>query len=170
MSTYLSLYAELKTLAKNAKGNIYDMLSIACRLLDDDRAVLQLAKKLGVDGHAGVRKHIEEQEFSFFGGTPSLAAMIRAFKANPEKKIWQEYHFNVRAMIALATPAEGKRDRQRPAWKEKAEKYRSQIEEKDAEIATLRKEIEQLKRSNSELQGKLSVYENGSTARRRRAA
>jgi len=91
-------HAELKRLSRKAARNIYDMLRLADQILQDHEYVDRFG------GEPQLIEAMENDEFLHFGGNPSLPSMLRAFRANPLLKTWQEYRFNVRAMIDLAEP------------------------------------------------------------------
>ena len=99
-------HAELKGLAKQSARNIWDMLRLAVEILAD----LEYIDKFG--GEGPMLDLLEAEEFIHFGGDPSLTAMLRAYRANPQLAKWQEYRFNVRAMIELARAAECKNARE----------------------------------------------------------
>jgi len=91
-------HAELKRLSKTVARNIYDMLRLADQVLQDNEYVDRFG------GEPQLIEAMENDEFLHFGGNPSLSSMLRAYRANPVLKTWQEYRFNIRAMIDLAEP------------------------------------------------------------------
>ena len=89
--------ADLKALGKQARENIYAMLKLADEILKDQDYVDQFH-----GGEIEVMQQMEADEFVHFGGDPSLAAMLKAYRENPGEDVWQEYRYNIRAMIDLA--------------------------------------------------------------------
>lgn len=98
MATSGQKRAELKRLAKAARDSLYRMLQIVDELLADVEYVDRFK------GESQLIDDIEAKEFAHFGGSPSLAAMLRAYRANPKKFTWAKYNFNIAAMIELAAP------------------------------------------------------------------
>lgn len=147
--------AELKRLAKAVRENIFEMLRIACELIDDHAYVDEFG------GEPKLLDHLEAEEFAHFGGVPKLAAMIRAFRANPKKATWAEYRFNVQAMIDLATP-EKQTQQSRTDWKAKALELELTVEAQAAQLASigsLNAQIEELKAENNRLRGRIEQME-----------
>lgn len=160
MASTSQKHAELKKLSKQVKENIFDMLRLTDEILSDKKYVDEFVSE------SALIEMIEQQEFGHFGGNPSLSAMLRAFRANPKKATWQEYHFNIRAMIDLANPDEEKQDRAgRVDWKGKTAELEEQVESQQATIdeltssnAELREHVEKLTTELAEMRGQLSVY------------
>lgn len=98
MATSGQKRAELKRLAKTARDGLYRMLQIVDELLSDVEYVDKFK------GESQLIDDIEAKEFAHFGGSPSLSAMLRAYRANPKKGTWSKYNFNIAAMIELAAP------------------------------------------------------------------
>ncbi len=86
-------HAKLKLLSKQTQNNIFAMLKYADEILADFAYV----DKFG--GEGAILDAFSENEFSHFGGQPSLEAMLKAYRANPAKATWEEYNFNLRVMI-----------------------------------------------------------------------
>lgn len=100
MTTTSQKHAELKKLGKQARETIYDMLRLTTEILADHEYVDQFG------GEVGLRDLLEAEEYVHFGGDPSLTAMLRAYRANPDEATWKEYRYNIRAMIELANEQE----------------------------------------------------------------
>lgn len=130
-------HAELKRLSRQAKDCLFDMLKITSELIADHEYVEEFG------GEAAFLELLEETEFSHFGGDPGLAAMLHAFRAFPQREQWEEYKMNVRAMIALARPAQDREPGKRTNWKAKCAELELRIAELEAENRTLRSLISQ---------------------------
>ena len=104
-------HARLKQLSQQTQQNIYDMLRLVDEILQDREYIDQHG------GEGPLLDSFENHEFSHFGGSPSLSSMLRAYRHNPKKAVWQEHAFNLRVMIDLATPEKDRGDVQRVNWK-----------------------------------------------------
>ena len=160
MATTSQKHAELKKLSKQSQQNIYDMLRLTDEILNDAEYVDQFG------GEADLIDHMEAAEFSHFGGNPSLSEMLRAYRANPQKKVWTEYRYNVRALIELSLPERERAEIVRTNWKSKAAELQSQLDSQSAILRDYKKmvddlqgKVESLANANGELRGQLSVLE-----------
>jgi hypothetical protein len=142
-------HAELKRLGKQSQYNIYEMLRLTQQILDDHEYVDQFG------GEGPLLEMLEKDEFAHFGGNPALATMLRAYRANPDRELWEKYRYNIRAMIDLAEPEKEKRESTRTNWKAEAEKLREDLARLTAENAALREQVEDLLQANGELRGEL---------------
>lgn len=154
--TTSQLHADLKALAKKTRENIYDMLRIANTILEDAEYCDQFGSE------AQLIEIMEADEFAHFGGRPSLAQMLRAYRANPKRETWSKYKFNIAAMIELAKPVKEGEEVERINWKALAKQLQAKVEEWEATLADYRSQttaqrvqIEQLTASNGELRGEL---------------
>jgi len=138
-------HAQLKKLSQQARQHIFDMLRLTDEILSDHEYV----DKFG--GEAQLIESIELEEFAHFGGQPSLSAMLKAYRANPKKSTWQEYQFNLRVMIDLATPEREKGDVTRVNWKALCAELQEKLESANERLATQDATIEELRQSNIEL-------------------
>jgi hypothetical protein len=124
--------ARLKQLSTESQKNIHEMLRLAVEILDDHDYT---------DANGGQQKlmgEMETKDFAHFGGDPSLSSMLRAYRANPDIKAWQEHRFNVRAMIVLAAPVRPKQDRTPPVnHKKAAEELREKLAQKEAVLTKI---------------------------------
>ena len=150
MATSTQKYAELKRLSKTVKQSIFDMLAIADELLADTEFVDQYG------GEAQLIDHLEANEFSHFGGRPSLSEMLRAFRKNPAKSAWAEYKFNIQAMIELAKPVKEAAEVERINWKQLAKELEQRVESLEATLADYKANVSELRDTNQRL-----VSENG---------
>lgn len=153
--------AELKRLAKQCQSNLFEMLKIVDELLGDHEYVDTFG------GESQLMDHIEAEEFSHFGGSPSLAAMLRAYRANPRKATWAEYRFNVQAMIELATPTREAADVERINWKAKCKELEAKLAQAEATASEykasngeLRTKCDSLTAEAGELRGRVAVLES----------
>lgn len=119
--------AELKRISKAAKDGVWNMLRLADEILSDHEYVDRFGSE------AELIDQMETDEFSHFGGNPKLSAMLKAYRANPGHITWQEYHFNIWAMIELATPAPQPRPHERTDWKKIAQEAEAKVAETKAE-------------------------------------
>lgn len=149
--------AELKRLARQCQHNIFEMLKIVDELLSDHEYVDQFG------GEGPLLDHIEAEEFSHFGGSPKLGAMLRAYRHNPRRAIWEEHRFNVLALIELAAPAKETADGPRISWKAKCKELEAQLAQQVAvnedlkkTVAELRAKCDALVAENGELKGRLA--------------
>lgn len=155
-------HAKLKQLSQAAKDSIYDMLRLTQQILDDHKYVDQFG------GEGPMLERLEQDEYSHFGGQPSLPAMLRAYRANPEKATWKEYGYNLRVMIDLATPERERGESQRVNWKsrcheleEKLNHMESSLQQHKAEAEKLRERCDALVSANGELRGQLRMLRDG---------
>jgi prefoldin subunit 5 len=151
-------HAKLKQLARQTQQNIFDMLRIVDEILQDREYVDQHG------GEGPLLDSFENHEFSHFGGTPALSAMLRAYRHNPKKAIWQEHAFNLRVMIDLATPEKDRGEVQRINWKsrcaeleEEVKRLNIMLEEYRATANDLRQRCDELTGANGELRGELKA-------------
>ena len=118
--------AMLKHLSAESQKNIHEMLRLATEILDDHDYT---------DANGGQQKimaEMEQKDFAHFGGDPSLSSMLRAYRANPDIKRWQEHRFNVRAMILLATPEKPKQDKAPPRnYKQERDVLEDRLKQKE---------------------------------------
>ena len=154
-------HATLKALAKRARDNVYQMLRLADEILSDTEYVDRFG------GEAGLIELFAGDEFAHFGGTPSLPAMLRAYRANPAKATWGQYDFNIWVMIDLAKPASEAGDRTYVNWKAKAKELEAELGQTKAALADyrrtasdLRESVDSLTAQNGELRGRLSALED----------
>lgn len=152
--------AELRRLSKASQQNIFDMLRLACELIDDHAYVDQFG------GEPQLVEQMEAEEFSHFGGVPKLGLMLRAFRANPKLATWKENKFNVQVMIDLAKPPKEKNETTRTDWKAKCAELELQNDQLNAQlssVATLNAQIEELKAENNRLRGRIEQMERRMT-------
>ena len=144
MTTTAKMREKLLSLSKKAKNSIFDMLQLACEILDDHEYV---------DKHGGEEALItemEETEFSHFGGSPSLRLLLRAYRQNPSKETWKEYRFDVWSMVYLASPK--KEPVKRVSWKTIAENQKVEIESLKLKLKEKSQQIRNLKKLLKESQ------------------
>ena len=125
-------HAELKKLSEQTQRNIYDMLRLADEILQDHEYVDQFGSE------AELIEQMETTEFSHFGGQPSLGAMLRAYRFNPKRATWDEYSYNLRVMIDLATPEREPNTFERTNWKQRCAELEEQVKLLQSENKTLR--------------------------------
>lgn len=129
-------HKQLKKLGRKSKDNLFEMLKLASEILKDE----SYCEEYG--GQEALRDHLQVTDFSHFGGKPSLAAMLRAYEKNPEKSTWEDYQYNVWAMIELAKPPKESSDKQRINWKARAAELEVKVEMLEHEIATLQEKYD----------------------------
>jgi len=127
--------AELKRVSKAAKDGVWQMLNLADEILSDHEYVDQFGSE------AELIDQLEADEFSHFGGTPKLTAMLRAYRANPAKGTWAENGFNLWVMIDLAAPASDSPPKQYTNWKQRAKEAEAKVEELEAELSQLKETL-----------------------------
>jgi len=146
-------HVELKNLSRNIKSTLFDMLKLASEMLGDHEYVDECG------GQDKLLESLESEEFSHFGGSPSLAEMLRAYQKNQRRTTWQEYKFNIWAMIELSRPATEAAEKERVNWKSLAkdfeaklaraeatiDQYRASDAEKSEKIASMATEIGELR-------------------------
>jgi len=152
--------AELRQLSKAAKDNLYRMLVVASELVADRDYVDTFG------GEAQLMDSMEAEEFSHFGGTPSLGEMLAAYRANPSEKVWRDNRYNLRLMIDLANPANERGDVQRVNWKARCAELEVEVKGLQAAVAELRQSNAELRKDRddsagaaSELRGRIQVLE-----------
>ncbi len=157
-------HAKLKELSATVKTSIYQMLKLADEILADPEYVEQFG------GEPQLIDHLEANEFSHFGGRPSLAAMLKAYRKSPTESEWRQYKYNIQAMIELSVP----RDNEKPVhvnWKARCSELEAEIASLKASLedyqqvsADLRKVCDDLRAENGELRGQLKYLEKISAA------
>ena len=154
-------HATLKALAKRACDNVYQML----RLANDIRSDTEYVDRFG--GEADLIELLEGNEFAHFGGTPSLSAMLRAYRTNPTKTTWNDYNFNIWAMIDLANPTSETTETIHVNWKAKVKALEAELDQAKAALndyrqtaSELRETVDNLTGQNGELRGRLSALED----------
>lgn len=143
---------ELKQLSVAVKENIFEMLRMACEVLDDH----DYCDRFG--GQDKVLDSLEKEEFSHFGGAPSLSTMVQAFRKNSSLETWKEYKFNIRAMIELANPRE-EREVVRIDWKAQAKTLEAELESTKKALADSQSKAESLERDLAEMKVQVGVLE-----------
>jgi len=138
-------HTQLKNLAKDAKANLYEMIKLADQIVSDHEYIDEMG------GEDVVLEMLEADEFSHFGGSPSLSQMLHAFRANPDLKTWKEYRFDIWRMIDLATPSKDPVERVRTNWKARAEELEVEKAGLEEKVSSMSSELEELKQQNAEL-------------------
>lgn len=146
-------HAELKRLGKDTQQNIYTMLRLTQQILDDHDYVDQFG------GEGPLLERMEQEEFAHFGGNPGLGAMLRAYRANPDKEVWETYRYNIRAMIDLASPSKERGESSRTNWKAKAEALEQELKLANAEKERLRHQVDELLQEVGHLRGRIEAME-----------
>jgi len=154
-------HAQLKGLSRNTQQNIYEMLRLANEILQDHQYVD------GLGGEGKLLDMLEKEEFSHFGGDPSLPAMLRAYRYSPQLETWREYRFNIRALIELAAPDSEGADATRTNWKALAKALQAELEQAKAALEEYRRTNAELRNNHEahlgeigELRGRLAVLES----------
>lgn len=137
MATSKQKHSQLKNLSKTIKTSIYDMLKLTDELLSDHDYVDAFG------GEDQLIDSLEADEFSHFGGSPSLPEMLRAYRHTPKLAAWKEYRFNIRAMIELAKPERESEAKERINW-------RALAKELESKVARLESALDQYRKSDSE--------------------
>lgn len=141
MTTTSQKHAQLKKLSKQIQDNIWKMLKITDEILSDKEYVDQFG------GEDVLMDHLEQSEFSHFGGKPTLPEMLRAYKKNPTRKTWQDNKFNIHIMIDLARPQAEGTETIRINWKAKCKELELQVEQQKAVIADYKETVGELRES-----------------------
>lgn len=125
-------HVRLKSLGKQARDSLFERLRLTDEILRDHEYVDQFGSEVRLI------EIMEADEWSDFSTRPGLFALVKAYRANPNKKTWEQYRFDWGAMIALATP-DAETDRKAPInWKTKFQEAEVRIRELEAEIRGLR--------------------------------
>ena len=144
-------HAELKKLGKDARKNLFQMLSLASDILADPEYVDQFG------GEGPLLDHLEETDFSHFGGRPSLASMLRAYRANPNENTWREYRHNIHALIDLAAPDKQKNETERTDWKSLAKELQVRVQMLEAQVSESQATNAKLQQQIGELRGRFNA-------------
>lgn len=126
--TPTQMRAKIRQLANTAREALYEQIRLTHTLLQN----VEYCDSQG--GYDALLGQIEREDFAHFGGSPSLAAILRAYQANPAKATWAKYNYHLKAMIALAQPDKEPGISTRTNW-------RARCEQLEAELATLRAEL-----------------------------
>lgn len=159
--TSSQLHAQLKGISKQAKDGLFEMLVLVDQIMSDHEYVDQFG------GEGPLIDHFESNEFSHFGGTPSMSQMLQAYRHNPKKAMWQEHDYNIWALIELATPAKERRGKTQINWKARAIEAEAQvgvleavIEDSKKTVEELRNKVTELSSDNGELRGRVKTLED----------
>lgn len=136
MNTTAEKRTQLRLLANQARTQLFDMLKLTHEILSDPEYLEEHG------GEAALMSHLEATEFAHFGGKPTLANMLAAYRKNPEKSVWDEYRHNIVAMIDLAQPPKVTESVERVNWKAKAQELEVKVEMLEAELNDLRQKHE----------------------------
>jgi len=154
-------HAELKRLSKEIHTNIFQMARLASELLDD----IEYVDSCG--GEGALLDQLQQKEFSHFGGSPSVAQLVRAYRANGKEEAWRQRGFNVWAMIELANPpaarTSGASSNGQP--KKSVKELEATLAEREAAFG---KERSTSEATIAELQAKVEVLEKENRQLRRR--
>ena len=130
MKTSSQKHAQLKSLSKDAKSNLYQMIALADDLLQDHEYVDSLG------GEGKFLEDLQDNEFSHFGGDPDVAEMLFAYRANREERVWKKYNYNIRALIEIAQPDKSERAEVRHTnWKQIAAELQLKLEQLQRQLA-----------------------------------
>jgi uncharacterized coiled-coil protein SlyX len=122
--------AALKAMSMTIKTQLFEALKLADELLQDPDYTDQFG------GELALIEHMEQEEFSIFGGEPSLFDMVAAYRANPTKKVWAANKYDIRVMILLTKgEPEDKGPKERHNWVKTAHELEGRVAELEATIA-----------------------------------
>ena len=157
------MLAELETLAKSARENIWKRIGLAKQVLADHDWI--------ATAHNGselkARDAIQDQYFYELNGTYTLGVLLSIYGAFPNQKDWIAAKYNLQTMRARWEEAKVKDDNDKPNRKgpiprrefeelqQRMEAQTARCEALAEENARLRAEIAQLREQNAILQGRL---------------
>lgn len=142
VKTSSQLYAQLKRLAADTKKNIFDMVRLTHEITQDKEYIDTQWKS-----EAAFLEHIQDHEFSHFGGSPKIDDLLLAYRKFPSRSVWEEHGYNVWVLIDLANPIET-RSGERISWK-------ARCQELEAENLQLKAAVQEYRKTNAELRGKV---------------
>ena len=94
-----------------------------------------------------------------------MPELLRAYRANPSRAMWEEHRFNLRAMIELSRPSKGEAT-ERVNWKALAKELEAKLAQAHGTLADykvmageLRSKCDELTATNGELRGRIGVLE-----------
>ena len=129
-------HVKLKNISKQARNLLFERLRLTVEILADHEYVDQFGSEVKLI------EIMEADEWSDFGGRPGLPALLRAYRANPQLKTWEQYRFDWGAMIELANGDDEPQPRNQAInWKEKFRQAELRIKELEAELRGLREAI-----------------------------
>lgn len=152
MTTTGQKHAKVKELAKRISTGIYEMLRLVDEILNDHEYLDSQG------GEAAFMDSLAADEFCHFGGSPTVDQLIRAYRANPKRATWEEYRYNVWAMIDLATPAKDAAAVQRVNWKARCVELEAEVEKLKQYMADLRTINDQLRLKVDEQSERIGEY------------
>lgn len=136
MKTTEQKHAELKALGRQHRRSTYEMLALAHEILEDPAYCEQFG------GQSALQDHLEATDFVHFGGKPTLANMLRAYRKNPNRSVWDEYQHNIWAMIDLSAPTKNTEAKEKINWKALAKELEVKVEMLEAELDQIRDRYE----------------------------
>lgn len=128
-------HVKLKQLGKQSRDSLFDRLRLTDEILRDHEYVDQFGSE------PRLVEIMEADEWSDFATRPGLPALLKAYRANPNKKTWEQYRFDWGAMIELARPEESEDRKPTTNWKSKFHDAEVRIKELEAEIRGLREAL-----------------------------
>jgi len=125
-------HAELKALSKQVKDSHYERIKLTDEILKDAEYVDKFGSEVKLV------EIMEAEEWSDFATRPGLWALLRAYRENPDKDKWAEYHYDWGAMLELAREPKEEASGDRTNWKKKCEELQLRIAELEAETRLLK--------------------------------
>lgn len=166
--------AELKSLANQAKTNLFRRIQLAAEVLADADWIGRVHD--GSDTKA--QDVIQDEYFSELSEYLTLGTLLAIYRAFPDEAVWGKYKYNLAAMELLYQEQVKSSDEQKPAatrmhWKTEAAKLADQLktveadkrmasdlsERQASELETLRQRVQQLERENAGLLGRIEELE-----------
>ena len=150
-TTVARMLAELKTLAKSAKENIWMRIQLAEQVLADPHWV--------EDSFAGdqiaARDRLQKQYFHELHKTFTLGTLLQIYATFPEERMWHEHDFNLSTMRALWEEQTKKEKdpapRNNPIPRKEHDRVLALLEDAESGVEALEKRCAALQEENAQL-------------------
>lgn len=129
-------HQQLHKLSNKSKKDLFEMLKLADEILNDPAYCDQY------DGEQALSDHLEATDFSHMGRIVKLSQMLRAYRKNPDRSVWEQYRYDIKAMILLSAPAKDTEQKERINWKAKAKELQVKVDMQADEIKKLEDKLE----------------------------
>lgn len=128
-------HAELKSLGKDSRDKLWKRLQLTEEILRDHEYV-----DANFGSEARLIEVLESDEWSEFASRPGLPALLRIFRAHPDKRVWETYKYDWVAIAELDKEDRGPTST-RTNWKAEYEKMALRVKELESELRVVREEL-----------------------------
>lgn len=129
-------HAELKKIGKDCRDKLFRRLELTEEILRDHEYV-----DANFGSESRLIELLEADEWSEFASRPGLPALLKIYRAHPDKRTWELYKFDWVAIQELDR-VEDRPVTARTNWKAECQKRDLRIKELEAEVRVLRELLE----------------------------